>query len=520
MPRIFGSRIARKSFWEHARLSSFPVSLGIFFAYALRTLFGDFLGRVPLLKVVNSSISGLIAMHNVAPSLAPSSESRECGFDSHALDQWDLVVVGSGPGGSIVAAGAVEDGDTVLIIEKGTEFNTKIGHHTPEQMKAFFASGGQEIIWGKPLVPFAQGSVLGGGSEINSGLYHRLPEQVAEDWSLKVPLFNQEARRAAEIEVEEKLRISVQEGDTLGVYGNSPIVEMQASLSWAGGVIPRWRSYQNGGFTHHGMTDTYLSNHKNQRAQILVDHEVARLEKAFDSVFIHLEGKRCSHVLKSAKVCLSAGTTQTPNILSRSGLVNIKQLRFGFHAMFREVAEFSRPVNDLHDIDPHQIWADDYGLKIGAAVGTPPLLASTLAAKNIHDKTNWGQLGSYYVSMAATGRGGFWRTSKSLSPWFITDNAFRKKSMSAVSLLRRELEKAGGIPLGPQSLQISTVHIFSSLPLNQSEGVLDDEGFVKGTNNRVFVRDASLMPSAPLVNPQGPLMHLVTALEAKRRRDR
>ena len=51
---------------------------------------------------------------------------------------------------------------------------------------------------------------------------------------------------------------------------------------------------------------------------------------------------------------------------------------------------------------------------------------------------------------------------------------------------------------------ISTVHIFGSLPLGSNK-LLDNNGFLNNSMHRIRVCDASLLPSAPKVNPQGPI---------------
>jgi choline dehydrogenase-like flavoprotein len=91
----------------------------------------------------------------------------------------------------------------------------------------------------------------------------------------------------------------------------------------------------------------------------------------------------------------------------------------------------------------------------------------------------------------------------------------KQQAEEAGNLLREGISHSGGKSLGLPRNSYSTVHVFGSLPLGESH-VVDRSGNVRGTGGRVFVRDASILPSHPLVNPQGPLMHLVTALEKRR----
>ena len=57
-------------------------------------------------------------------------------------------------------------------------------------------------------------------------------------------------------------------------------------------------------------------------------------------------------------------------------------------------------------------------------------------------------------------------------------------------------------------MNLMTVHLFSSLPMGEDERCpVDSFGRLKGFTN-VIVNDASILPDAPGVNPQGTIMAL------------
>lgn len=517
-PSVFNSRGSYERFNEHLGEASTFVRIGAITALTLRRIFGAGLTKIPVLSKLNGPIMALAAMHNFE---LPSSTGRgatvqqlACEFDARA--RWDLVVAGSGPGGAITASKASESGESVLVVEMGTWIDSEVPHHTPEQMRRFFRFGGQEVAISLSPLPFAQGMTVGGGSEINSGLYHRLPESVLPDWLSRLgdigPIDYEDAAAA----VENRLFVQKQERSSLGVYENSPIVEIGSHLGWTGGVVPRWRTYEGTRFRHHGMSETYLQDAMSHGAKLLVEHKVTSYSLVGDRVRVELTGKSCKHHIDAATLCLSAGTIGTPEILWRSGTAKAKDFSFGFHAMLREAAVFDRDVNDLHDIDPHQTWSKDAKRKIGAAVGTPQLLASTLATKNVDYDGEFSRVGTYYISTPFIGKSGMIPLGANLVPYFSVDAKMKEELHQCALILRNSLIEVGGQPLGALNSSISTVHIFSSLPLGQNH-VLDRYANVLNSDGRVFVRDASILPSAPLVNPQGPLMHLVTMLEAKRR---
>lgn len=527
MNRLFFTAGARDSFVEHVSRASSPIAAGIFFIAALRWLFGSSLRKIPILGRLDPLISGLAALHNFSGRLesatAPQYFARAtqpvaaepCFIGEEIPTQCDLLVVGSGPGGAISANLSSREGNSVVVVESGSRIDTSVPHHSPEQMVRFFKYGGQEVILGSNLVPFAQGQVFGGGSEINSGLYHRLPDPVLETWSKMVPEFSPGVAKSAADFVEKVLRIEVQGDDSLGVYSNSPLIEMGSQLDWAGGVIPRWRNYEGKGFRHNGMSETFLNVPTGAPINCLEKHRAHNFWLDYQGVRLRVLGPKCQHILRGKKLCLAAGPVGTPELISRSGFARFRDYNFGFHAMKREVARYGRDVNDLVDIDPHQYWARDYRFKIGAAVGTRPLLASTLAAKGIRPPNRLEEVTSYYVSVPASGKGGLRRIGRYVFPIFEMNRETKSRLSVGSEILREAIVLSGGSVLGGQSDQVSTVHIFGSVPLG-STNVIDEMGNLAGSGGKVFVRDSSILPSSPIVNPQGPLMQLVVALERAR----
>lgn len=517
-PSVFNSAEDYEAFKQHLSAATLLVRTGAWTGLFFKSVFGENLKKIPILSKLNGPIMALVAMHNSGnevrkPGSRPQATSA-CDW-SPDKEPLDLVIAGSGPGGAVTALYSVQAGQRVLGIELGTEIDSTVPHHTPEQMRRFFRFGGQEIALNLSPLPYAQGMAWGGGSSINSGLYHRLPKSVLPSWLEATKTASESDFETAAKEIEEHLSISAQKPADLGVYANSPIMDIGTELNWAGGIIPRWRTYKGSSFKHHDMSETYLAEAEKLGLQKLLDHQVSKFKVTDTGVEILVRGSNCNHRIHAKNLCLAAGVIGTPEILRRSKIASWRSFRFGFHAMMREAAHFKRPVNDLHDIDPHQVWSPDSKRKIGAAVGTPALLASTLATKNVQWDGDLASIGTYYISTPFKGKSGLLPLGKNLTPFFALDTAMKDELSACSKLLRESLKKVGGTPLGDLNSSISTVHVFGSLPLGNTK-VLDEAGNVAKTGGRVFVRDASILPTAPLVNPQGPLMQLVTVLERQR----
>ena len=100
----------------------------------------------------------------------------------------DVVVLGSGPGGSIAACLLAEAGRDVLLVEEGEYLDpASAPAFSSEEMVQKYRNGGLTVALGRPKVAYVEGRCVGGGSEINSGLYHRAPEYILEEWLALAP---------------------------------------------------------------------------------------------------------------------------------------------------------------------------------------------------------------------------------------------------------------------------------------------------------------------------------------------
>ena len=523
--KIFCSAEAEYNFKNHVSQADSIVTISVNFGIFLLRSMGQNLRNIPILKLFYRPTMSLVSMHNLAAMNGLSLAGQEvlsdntleecCSIDSSERVR-DLIIIGSGPGGAIAVRDASESNLDFLVIEKGKRVNRAIPSHSVEQMARHFRAGGQELVLSWPLITFAQGESWGGGSSINSGLYHGIPNRVADEWA-KVLGISVQDLNSFQPKVARYLNVEKQGPNELGLYEDSPIIKMKENLGWSGGVIPRWRKYHGSeSYSHYGVAETLLENVPRKR--IVLEHEVKSLKVLDDKVRLKVVGKNCSHYLFAYNVCISAGVIATPKILIRSKLAKPKDFYFQFHAMVKEIGRFPTEVNNLIDIDPHQIWSDDLTMKIGAAVGTPELLTAIMESKGIAVRSDFSNLCSLYVSVPSYGRNGLLSIGGNILP-YSAPNKFMKKSLrNAQEILRKCVVDAGGELLGDDSLSVSTVHVFGSIPIGRSR-LIDDRGYLNGTGKRVYIRDASLLPTHPLVNPQGPLMQMLEALSASQKNE-
>ena len=209
LKRAVSNKHQRNLFIRHIDSTQFPIKFGLLFASTIFAFFGTRSVNIPVTKKIAIPFQALVAMHAITPNQKSSDQhdlqsSGTCNFTTHFEGLFDEIVVGSGPGGAFAANESTKKGNKVLLIESGEVANQKIAHHSAEQLVENFAFGGLEVILGRVLVPFAQGRALGGGSQVNSGLYHRTPNFIANEWRSIVGISEQEWRQCENL-IEESL---------------------------------------------------------------------------------------------------------------------------------------------------------------------------------------------------------------------------------------------------------------------------------------------------------------------------
>ena len=76
----------------------------------------------------------------------------------------DVVVVGSGAGGSTVAAELAEAGHDVIVLEEGRYYSTRdFTADSSAMIRQLYRGGGATMALGDPPVLYQEGSTVGGG---------------------------------------------------------------------------------------------------------------------------------------------------------------------------------------------------------------------------------------------------------------------------------------------------------------------------------------------------------------------
>jgi choline dehydrogenase-like flavoprotein len=459
-----------------------------------------------------------------------------------SLLRCEVAVIGSGPGGSITACLLAEAGRDVFLLEEGS-FQAP-GSCVPfslDEMIEKYRNSGQTVALGKSKIAYVEGRCVGGGSEINSGLYHRTPPEILELWRAQ---FRVDALTETELlphyaANEKDLSVSLLPG--IAPAASLKLHEGATRLGWKSLEVPRWVSYKNSSEnsgTRQSMSRSFIPRFLNAGGRLLPSTRVLRLGKDGGKWTLHARhSQERTLKIEAETLFVCAGAIQTPALLRRSGITRNVGNSLQLHPTIKVAARFEESVNATDmGVPVHQVKEFAPRLTFGCSVSTPPYLALSLLdhPKSSRALDEWPKLANYYAMIAGEGRGtvrvvpGF---RDALVRYRLTEND-RRALAEGMSKLSALLFEAGAKMIWPvmaktESLRhaddiknlptvlphdssgLMTIHLFSSCPMgeDQSKCAVDSFGQVHGFKN-LFVADASILCSAPGVNPQGTLMAL------------
>jgi choline dehydrogenase-like flavoprotein len=454
----------------------------------------------------------------------------------------EIVVIGSGAGGAPTAALLAEAGFDVLVLEEGNWIEQgSVVPYSLEQMDLQYRSGGVTVALGLPSIAYTEGRCAGGGTEVNSGLYRRPPAEVLERWITEHRIHDLTPEEIFEIadEVEVELDVGLVPGAPTAA---SDVLRRGAdALGWRNSEIPRWMSYPAGagatGGERKSMTRTYLPRAMAAGARLATGCRVDRIEldgRRARRVWVSLaDGRRGCVRFRHVFVC--GGAIQTPAILQRSKVRGHIGRTLAVHPTVKLAARFAEPLNEPDDVPVHQVKEFAPDLSFGGSASNPGLVALALSdnwdtvGRAVQD---WQRISVYYAAITSEGRGRV-RAVPGLSDPVVTYHLTRNDRellRSGVARLALLMLEAGADEVYPSyrgapivrdradlaAMQASfstsratvmTVHLCSTVPMGDDESRCgaDSFGRVHGYDN-LLVNDASLLPTAPGVNPQGTVM--------------
>lgn len=312
---------------------------------------------------------------------------------------FDHIVLGSGPSGSINSFYLNKKfPGKVLLLEKGKDVSVFKNKHPHDEFLKKWKNGGLNSTLYPMQISFASGECLGGGSEINSGLFHKPSQSFWEKWkkntSYIVPQID---------EIEGHFNDIKNITNSEKIFPNSKGYEYFLKGCLENKIIyehiPQF--YSKSG-NKNSMTSTYLDFYLKSGGKIQTSFEATKIkyiEKINNwEIQGYLYGKKKTFSCKN--LFINCGAIQTGKILINSKLFSKEVSNFKLHPMIKFIVEFEKEVQQGHEnVHPFQISDEGEKFIIGeASSGEQFIKMNFINDPDMYEniKKNWKKMSIYH----------------------------------------------------------------------------------------------------------------------------
>jgi choline dehydrogenase-like flavoprotein len=464
----------------------------------------------------------------------------------------EILVIGSGAGGATTAAVLAEAGRHVTIVEEGPWVDPDdptIEPFSIEEMTTKYRHLGSSAALGTPPIAYAEGRCVGGSTEVNSGLWHRLPENLAEEWATTYAIDGFEPQALATYAERIEGWQSVSKVPAAPPLSSALLERGATKLGWRSTEFPRVFRYDAGHQrgVKQTMARTLIPRALAAGAQLVPDCRVTKLTTNDDRTRItgartqrsRPDGTTEDLTIEADHVFVCGGAIQTPALLQRSRIRGRGQVGKGLklHPTIKIAARFPHPI-DHGDVPMHRITEFAPNLTIGGSASRKGHVALALAdaapPATDFDRAlaDWENVAVYYAAIRSEAAGRVQAIPGLKAPlvtYRLTDGDMSRLARGLVHL-GELLLAAGATELFPSveggtvvrrhdeltqwwdavdrtRTNLMTVHLTSSVRMGEDtrRSGADSFGRIRDFDN-LYVNDASLLPDAPGVNPQAAIM--------------
>jgi len=492
-------------------------------------------------------------------------------YDRDFIEEVDVAVVGSGPGGAVVAKELGEAGVKVALLEEGPPFTpTDYDLDGGISMAKTMREGGLRMIRGT-IMPTMQGIALGGGSVVNSAICNRTPEFVLDRWSSD---FDLDHMTLADLDphydaVGKFLGIAPTPEDVLGRrnllfkegcdrlgYPSEPVLRNVRGCRGSGECFTGCRTRAK-----KSMDVSYVPAAIRAGVKVLTSVRVeqvladgAKATGVAGHVVAPFTGKPSHRFRVNARVVvLAAGCMATPVILKKSGNLANRSGQVGENLQFHPgVAIMGIFPDDVHPaFGATQGYQSRHFLRDGFKLETlwapPSVLAVRLPGSGLRFKNRLADFpcAAIWDAIASCNRsvGRVRPRSRSMDPvltwrlhpddvrilakalWTLAEIFFAAGARSVVPGVNGipdevfSLDEARVLtthPIRDRDLIIGGNHAFCTTRMhgNPRKGVVDEFGKSHDVEN-LYIADTGVFPQCPSVNPMWTVMALAHRTAAR-----
>jgi choline dehydrogenase-like flavoprotein len=456
--------------------------------------------------------------------------------------QTEVAVIGSGAGGATTAAVLAEAGRAVTVLEEGPWVPPgEVEPFSLGEMERCYRHHGSSAAMGAPPVAYAEGRCVGGSTEVNSGLWHRVPEELTERWrtELDIDEFGPDVLDRYASTVESWQQVSTLPGPP--PPSSEVLVRGAARLGWSAAELPRvYRYDEDGRATKQTMSRTQIPRAVAAGAEVLADCRVDHLDlrdgrvRSVECRATRPDGTVERLSVRAEQVVVCGGAIQTPALLQRSGLRRGIGTGLKLHPTIKVVARFPEAL-DHDDVPMHRVTEHTPGIALGGSASRAGHIGLALADGGAPPRgrpEGWEQMFVYYAAIRSDAGGRVTALPGLRAPlvtYRLTEGDLSRLARGLVHLgelllaagatelrpsvtgaptARRVEDLAAWWPLvDRRRANLMTVHLTSTLRMGEdrARAGADSFGRIPGVAN-LRVNDASLLPDAPGVNPQAAIM--------------
>ncbi len=461
-------------------------------------------------------------------------------------DRFDVVVVGSGAGGGVVAGELAQRGRDVLLLETGA-------HYTAADFTRFEAKAAHDLFWpirfahpagGGPPIALLGGRCVGGTTVINTKVALRAVEHDLQKWHEATGLTNERGAPFAVSDlapyyerVEQTLGVRERTDWTKSVYTVEPGfrslgADLEPVLSYTDVNCMRCGSCLQGCPTNAGKSTQNTYIHEAWARGLLdlrADAHVERVlvEGGEATGVEYVDGSGGRQTVRAGAVVVAAGALNTPQLLARSGVEGAAVgAHLGLHPVRLVYGLFDEPQDNhlaypitAHCMD-HQRDADGGFVIEATTIQDPIAFATTLCDENgplwgppLVDAARRYRHWVGLLAMVNDENNAAVATGEDGAEQFTVDFNEREQERLDRSLrFSREVLEAAGAKQVLWSGLAST-HVQGSCRMGDDpERSAVDRNCESHTVKRLFVGDGSLVPRTLSVNPSLTIMALATRL--------
>jgi choline dehydrogenase-like flavoprotein len=477
-------------------------------------------------------------------------------LDGDLAVECDVVVIGTGAGGAVIAKELAEAGVAVVMLEEGGFFERKDFTGRPfEAQQKMYRQGGATFSVGNVPIPIPVGQTVGGSTTINSGTCYRVPGRVLQHWRDDCGLteLSEELLEPHFERVERILGVAEAKASLLG--GNGRVIARGAEkLGWKHKPLRRNAPDCDGqGICCLGCpTDAKRST--NVSYEPLALKAGAELFHGVRASRIIVDGGRATGVValtgtgrtvtvRARAVVVSCGTLMTPLLLEKNGLGGASGELGGnlsIHPACGALAEFDETIAGWDGIPQGYSIEEfhDEGLLFEGAF--MPLeytvsLSSHLGPRLVELTEGYAHVSSFGFMVEDTSRGRVRRLGNRPIVTYMLNDHDTARIKRGIDLLAQVYFAAGARTVLPPvhgfpelrtqadlerfrntTVRASDLDLSAYHPLGTCRMGKDPARSVVGSDHQVhdcaglYVVDGSAVPSSLGVNPQVTIMTLAT----------